>query len=106
MSFIIRNLTGSGIALNDLGLTIPASSDYDLVGERPQGIATSTDLVAAIVAGDIVVLDPLDGTTPLSAAASQEIVEVHNDPHYTQDYRDTIPYLDTSGIWISNFVRP
>jgi len=88
MSFFIRNKTSGAIAINDLGLTIPAGVgsppqfDYDLITEDPRQIAVSADLIAQIVAGNIVVLDPLDGTTELSAAVSQEIVEVHNDPHY------------------------
>jgi hypothetical protein len=82
MSFIVRNLTGSAIAIDDLGLTIPASADLDITSEQPQDVALSDDLVAAIQANSVAVLDPLDGTTPLNAARSEEIVRVHNDPHY------------------------
>lgn len=82
MSFIIRNLTGSAISIDDLGLTLPASADLDIASEQPQDVALSDDLVAAIQANDVAVLDPLDGTTPLNAARSEEIVRVHNDPHY------------------------
>lgn len=82
MSFIIRNNTAAAISLNDLGITIPAGADLDLIDQQPNDIATSADLIAATTSGDISVLDPLDGTTPLGTAASTEIVEVHNDPHY------------------------
>lgn len=88
MSFIIRNKTAGAIAINDLGLTIPAGVgsppvfDYNLISEDPRQIATSVDIVTQIQAGNLVALDPLDGATELSAVQSQEIVEVHNDPHY------------------------
>ena len=85
MSFFIKNV-GSPlvpIILNDLGLTVPASATpYDLLTEQPNDIATSTDLAAAISAGSLIVLDPLDGVTELTIAQSLEIVAVHNDPHY------------------------
>jgi len=55
---IIRNLTSSAIELDDLGgITIPASSDYNLTEETKNDIANSQDLNAAIVTGDIVFLD-------------------------------------------------
>jgi hypothetical protein len=82
MSFVIRNKTAGAIALNDLGLTVPASGDFDLTPEDPRQVATSTDLVTQIQSGNIVVLDPLDGVTELNSTISQDIVEVHNDPHY------------------------
>lgn len=86
MSFYIRNKTGGAIDIEDLGIQVPAgggSPDYfDLTPEDPKQVATSDDLVAEIQLGNIVVLDPLDNSTELSAAVSEEIVRVHNDPHY------------------------
>lgn len=88
MSFLIRNKTASPVVINDMGFTIPAGVgsppvyDFDLTHESANNIASSADLIAAIVAGDLVVLDPLDGVTELSSAISQQIVQVHNDPHY------------------------
>lgn len=88
MSFLIKNKTGADIEINDLGLTIPAgggspdSGIFDLAFEDPRHVADSDDLVAQVQAGDIVVLDPLDGTTELSTATAVEVIRVHNDPHY------------------------
>lgn len=85
MSFLVRNTTGSpgiDIILNDLGLTIAAGTDFDMRSEQANDVAESSDLTAAISAGNLIVLDPLDGTTPLTIAQSIEIVQVHNDPHY------------------------
>lgn len=55
---IIRNLTASDIALDDLsGITVEANSDYDLKEESQNDIANSQDLNSAISSGDIVFLD-------------------------------------------------
>lgn len=84
MSFLIRNKTGGTIVLNDIGLSIPPNSDFDLTSEQPNDIAMSDDLVSAIQLGNIVVLDPIGGSphVELNAAQSEEVVRVHNDPHY------------------------
>lgn len=54
---VIRNLTASPIALNDLGITVPASGDYDLSLENDRDIRRSTDLSTQVTAGNIVFLD-------------------------------------------------
>lgn len=92
MAFLIRNVTGSAIPLNDIGLTVPALSLFDLTSEQPNDIAMSDDLKAAVAAGNIVVLDPLttggspvNGGSPevyLTAAQGEFVVGVHNDPHF------------------------
>lgn len=64
----IRNLTSLAIPLNDLGgITIPASSDFDLSVEHVSynEIQTSNDLLNAINAGDIVFLDSADNPLTL-----------------------------------------
>lgn len=102
MSFIVRNITGSpavDVLLNDLGLTIPAGTDFDMTGEQPQDVALSADLIAQIDADNLIVLDPLDGTTPLTKEQSKELVEVHNDPHYRirGGELDQLDDVDTTG---------
>lgn len=82
MSFVIRNLTGSAIVLDDLGITLAASADRDVTDLQPQDVALSADLVASIASGDIAVLSPLDGVTVLGIADSTEVVQAHNDPHW------------------------
>jgi len=55
---IIRNLSLSDVVLNDLGgVTVFASSDYDLKYENRMDITNSKDLNASITVGDIVFLD-------------------------------------------------
>lgn len=92
MAFIIRNVTGSAIVLDDIGITIPANSLFDLTAEQPNDIASSDDLKASVSAGDIRVLDPLTtggspvhGGSPevyLTNAEGEFVVGVHNDPHF------------------------
>jgi len=90
MSFIIKN-TYSGspliaIAIDDLGLTVPAGGTYNLLFENPGDVQASAqsggDLSNAINAGNIVVVDPRDGVTDLSLADSLIVARSHNDPHY------------------------
>lgn len=82
MSWIIRNKTVADISIPDLGITIAASSDNSLLDQAPDQLAKSADLIAFIQATDIVVLDPIDDVTELSAAASEAAVRAANDPHY------------------------
>ena len=82
MSFIIRNISGGQVDIGDLGISLAIGEDYSLSSDRPQDVATSIDLPANITAGNIVVLDPLDGVTLLSTADSIEAIAAHNDTHY------------------------
>ena len=82
MSFIIRNLTAGTVTIDDLGMEFAASADVDFLPEPAQDVAKSADLVAQITAGNLIVLDPNDGVTPLSSADSIKVVQVHNDPHW------------------------
>ncbi len=82
MSFLIRNLTAVDIEIDDLGLTIEVGTDLDLLPETANSIAISAELVARITAGDLKVLDPLDGVTLLTTADSIKVVTLANDPHF------------------------
>ena len=82
MSFIIRNIAGAPIEIDDIGIRIEAGQEISLIEEAGKDIAISADLVSAIQALDIIVLDPLDGSTPLTVAQSVEAVQAANDPHF------------------------
>ncbi len=99
MSFVLRNLTLGAVAIDDLGITIPASTDVDIADLQPNDVSISVDLVDAIVALDIAVLDPLDGVTQLNAADSQEVIISHNDPHWgiRRGELDQLDDVDLSG---------
>ena len=62
--------------------TTQGAGARDLRTEDPTVVHESQDLLDAIAAGDVEVLDPLDGTTALSEANSLLAVQVHNDPHF------------------------
>ncbi len=84
MSFIIENVSSPSVdvEISDLSITVPAGGTYDLTTEQAQDVANSTDLIAAINADDILVLDPLDGVTQLTKAQSLVVAGVANDAHY------------------------
>lgn len=78
MSFLIRNLTGSAIEINDLGITIDVGEDLDLKSETANAIAISDDLRGFITAGDIVILNPVDNITQLSTVDSIRVINATN----------------------------
>ena len=85
MSFLIRNKTSGpsvDVEIKDLGITIKVGVDFDLTNEDAVGIADSSDLAIKFAAGDLVVIDPLDGVTELSAVDSAAVTSVANDPHW------------------------
>lgn len=86
MSFIVRNLTAGAVAINDLGIELAAAEDYDMRYESSQDVQasgqTGGDLNVGITAGNLIVLDPKDGVTPLTQANSLIVVQVHNDPNW------------------------
>lgn len=83
MSFIIRNTSAGSVLINDLGINLTAPGDeHDLSQEPANDIAISSDLSFNITAGNIIVLDPLDGITPLTIAESLDLIAASNDPHY------------------------
>jgi hypothetical protein len=100
MSFIVRNLSGGTLGIDDLGITLGIAEDYNLAQERPQDVAQSSDLPANITAGNVVVLDPLDGVTVLSVADAIELVSVTNDPHYRirGGLLNQLDDVDTTGL--------
>jgi len=82
VGFLIKNIAvGSpqDVVVNDLGLTVFAGGTVDLAKEQANDVAKSTDLVAAVEAGKLIVLDPLDDTTPLTALQSLDAITTHND---------------------------
>jgi len=103
MSFTIRNLTAGTIAIDDLGLSLAAYEDYDLTQDDARDIAQSTDLIAAINADNVLVVDPISTGSPvtlLSKANSLICVSVANNPHFRiiggelahlDDVKDTLP---------------
>lgn len=115
MSFIIRNIANNPIEINDLGILVDTNADVDLIDQPAHDIAVSDDLINAIQNGNIVVLDPLDGTSPLTIAQSVEAVRVSNDPSYRirggrlqqlEDVANTVPldgqilsYDQISQLW-------
>lgn len=85
MSFTIRNKTsGPSVAIDirDITVHVPAGADVSLTTSNALQVAKSADLLSRIAAGDIVVLDPLDGTTELSSSDSAAVVVSANDPHW------------------------
>ncbi len=82
MSFIIRNIAGTPIEINDLGIRLEIGEDISLAEEAAKDIAISDDLISAIQAADLIVLDPLDGINPLTVLQSVEAIQVANDTHF------------------------
>lgn len=81
--FIIRNVAVGVVILNDLGIELQPSEEYNFSeNESPNDVQNSQDLRDRIVAGDIVVLDPLDNVTALNTIRSQEVVDLANSPNY------------------------
>ncbi len=82
MSFIIRNIAGIPIEINDLGIRLEIGEDISLAEEAAKDIAISDDLISAIQATNLIVLDPLDGVNPLTILQSVEAIQVANDTHF------------------------
>lgn len=103
MSFLIRNKTAGAIDVDDLGIQVAAAADFDLLQLAPQDVQSSGlpggDLNTSIIAGDVVVLDPKDGTTELSVANSIIVTQIHNNPPWgvTGAYINELEDVDTTG---------
>jgi len=82
MSLFIKNIDTVNVSIDDLGITLVPNEEYDLTQDRPNAIANSTDLSAALTAGTISVLDPLDDVTPLSLAQAQLAISTMNDANF------------------------
>lgn len=50
---LIENTTGSDIEINDIGITVPANSTYDLTGKPHHVIEQSDELITHLTSGDI-----------------------------------------------------
>lgn len=78
---IIKNTTAAELPINDLGLSIPASTDYNAhIDPDPEykhvELASSEDLKAAVTSGDAVIND---GTSDLSSAQGLRHLELNQD---------------------------
>ncbi len=78
MSFVVRNLTPTAILLDDLGIEISASSDYDMLENPMDDVRYSAqvggNLNTEITSGNLIVLDPKNGIVPLSKTDSIQIM--------------------------------
>lgn len=82
MSLFIRNIDTVDVIIDDLGITLAPLQEYDLTQDRSNVIATSADLPAALTAGTVAVLDPLDDTTQLSLTDALAAIAAMNDSHF------------------------
>jgi len=82
MSLIVRNISGTPIEADDIGVHIESAEDYDITDTSPVDIAASNDIVDLIQNGFLIVLDPLDDATPLTIDQSIECIRSANDTHY------------------------
>lgn len=81
--FIIRNISGSSVSIDDMGLTLAIGEDYNLsLNESQNDVYASDDLRSQINAGNVVALDPLDGSTQLSSVESIAMVNNTASPNY------------------------
>ena len=101
MGFLIRNISGSIVEINDLGIFLDVNDEYNLVEDAPSDVALSSDLVDSIQSADIVVLDPLDDVTPLTITRSLEVISTTNNPNY-RIHGGTISQLED----VSNVTSP
>jgi len=79
MALIIENTTGSDIVLDELGITVSASSTYDLSWRPPEAVASSYELAGYITSGNISVVS--DTLNVLSNAVGYTQV-ISGDPTY------------------------
>ena len=86
MGFLLRNISGSPLPIDDLGITIDTGADFDLTSEPADSISISAqvggDLEAEVTGGGATVLDPDDDVTPLSVADSLTCLRAANVPHF------------------------
>lgn len=79
MAFWIRNTTGGTLSINDLRkLTLPAGGERDLCGPfYPTDIKLSTDLDAALAAGNLTRIDGPAGAPIPYANAYDDLATIH-----------------------------
>jgi hypothetical protein len=84
--FRVQKLTASAVVIDDLGITLTGaiSAIVDITDHAPENLARSADLLAAITADDILIVDPRDDTnaTILTKAESTAAVNRSNDTHF------------------------
>lgn len=71
MSKILKNTTLSDIEINDIGITVPASSNFTVEDTDYLLLSASVDITSLISSGDIVIND---GSSDLSAADGEAYV--------------------------------
>lgn len=74
MGKLIENMTGSAIELDDIGITVPASSTYEIGDLNPSVIELSDDLETNIQSGDIKLIESEGPTVYYSAAQASRIL--------------------------------
>ncbi len=72
---LIENTTGTAIALDDMGITVPASATYDMTGKRSDIIALSNDLETNLTSGDIKLIKSEGPTVYYSASQALRILQ-------------------------------
>lgn len=84
MSFIIRNISGGTVSVDDLGIEIPVGGEYDLRQEQTNDIQQSEDLRTRILASELIVVDPLAvGGSPSPALTQlQSLLALDVIPNY------------------------
>jgi hypothetical protein len=82
MSFIIKNISGGVVEIDDIGIYIETAEELDIIENSASDVATSADLVAAVQSGDLIALDPLDNVTPLTIDQSVAAILAFNDTHF------------------------
>jgi len=87
MTFIVENGSGSNLDIAFLGITLLTGATTNLAGRSdPEDIAEHSqvgeELHTLILAGNLIIKDPIDGVTDLSAADGVVCAQSINDPHY------------------------
>ena len=84
--FRVQKLTAAAVVIDDLGITLTGaiSAIVDITDHAPENLARSADLLAAITADNILIVDPRDDTnaTILTKAESTAAVNRSNDTHF------------------------
>jgi hypothetical protein len=86
MSFIVRRNAPSVFVIGDLGVTVPASSEYDLHSRDGAGIGyddliRSADLATAFITLDLERLDGPGGSVIPATAALNDAIQPHSRSH-------------------------
>lgn len=102
MAFNVENGSGSTLDIDDLGITLDTGEITDLALRGDPAIiaisAQSGDEISTLItSGDLIVKDPIDGTTNLNVADGLACARSINDPHFNlADSRVRITVEDSS----------